>query len=738
MKKTMKKLACAVLTLTVVFSTACGVAGPQGVQGITPKLRISETTNEWEVSYDEGATWTSLGVKATGEQGATGANGAAGENGSNGTKVEIGENGNWFLDGVDTGVKASCDCGTSNPPPTPNPDPAPTEFVPVTRFVVTSDVHYRENGAYESQARLNAVFDTAYEYAESQTDYAGLDGIFFVGDQTNNGSEAEQKAFFNTVSQKVKGDTVVRAVMGNHEYYATGHYTAESMAQAPLNFIEWAGYDDEDAHLIIDGYHYIFASMDKYRGNTGKENEFLSPTKLAWLESELDEAVAADPTGEKPIFVFQHVGADNTILGSTGRGGDIALRELLNDYPNVVDFSGHTHYSILDPRSIWQGEFTAFGTGAMSYLGIEMNGGYYVEQDETGELVSSTETGLRNGNMYYVCEISADNEMRVLRYDAINEAVYGEPYYLDSFGTPSNFKYTDARKDASIAPHFETGDKINFTLTTDKKIEFTFPQASGKDFAHYYRVELYNGESLIKTEYKHSRFHMASKAPTEMSVALDGLVAETEYTVKVFPVNSYAKVGEPLIAKVSTQKATVINYYTLADFTDENSGTICNVDGYGYGSTKEQAYRMQPTYSDGTVKAGFYLDRYHADGGSTKLAAFTVTMPTGLDLSKDGIVIRVRLIDKTSSITPDRFTLLTKAGQKTWQTKASTDFPGVTMPYQEWMEVKISSSDLEAMGYANGDTTLYFGGWITASKDKHLKCGLWFQVDEIKHYEQIQ
>ena len=43
--------------------------GTQGAQGITPQLRINETSNEWEVSVDEGKTWKSLGVKATGEKG---------------------------------------------------------------------------------------------------------------------------------------------------------------------------------------------------------------------------------------------------------------------------------------------------------------------------------------------------------------------------------------------------------------------------------------------------------------------------------------------------------------------------------------------------------------------------------------------------------------------------------------------------------------------------------------------
>jgi hypothetical protein len=63
------------------------VDGENGIDGITPKLRINAETNEWEVSYDNGATWTSMGVKATGEQG------EQGEKGDKGDKGEAGENG---------------------------------------------------------------------------------------------------------------------------------------------------------------------------------------------------------------------------------------------------------------------------------------------------------------------------------------------------------------------------------------------------------------------------------------------------------------------------------------------------------------------------------------------------------------------------------------------------------------------------------------------------------------------
>ena len=123
----------------------------------TPRLRINAESNEWEVSYDEGQTWTSLGVKATGEKGdkgdkgdpgkdgapgkdgkdgttpmlkigddslwyvsydggqswislgvkATGADGQDGKDGKDGLVPYIGANGNWWLGDTDTGVKAS-------------------------------------------------------------------------------------------------------------------------------------------------------------------------------------------------------------------------------------------------------------------------------------------------------------------------------------------------------------------------------------------------------------------------------------------------------------------------------------------------------------------------------------------------------------------------------------------------------------------------------------------------------
>ena len=54
-----------------------GAQGESGADGITPQIRINDSTNEWEVSTDNGSTWKSTGVKATGSQGEAGKDGIA-------------------------------------------------------------------------------------------------------------------------------------------------------------------------------------------------------------------------------------------------------------------------------------------------------------------------------------------------------------------------------------------------------------------------------------------------------------------------------------------------------------------------------------------------------------------------------------------------------------------------------------------------------------------------------------
>ena len=81
-----------------------GADGVNGKDGIAPKVQINAITNEWEISVNNGLSWTSTGVKATGVDGKDGADG---QDGKDGDTPFIGANGNWWIGTTDTGVKAA-------------------------------------------------------------------------------------------------------------------------------------------------------------------------------------------------------------------------------------------------------------------------------------------------------------------------------------------------------------------------------------------------------------------------------------------------------------------------------------------------------------------------------------------------------------------------------------------------------------------------------------------------------
>ena len=88
--------------------TSVKAKGDKGDAGITPMLKIN-TDNYWYVSYDNGSSWNSLDVKATGEDGDIGAQGKkgdtglAGQNGVDGLNGKDGINGKDGKDGI--GIK---------------------------------------------------------------------------------------------------------------------------------------------------------------------------------------------------------------------------------------------------------------------------------------------------------------------------------------------------------------------------------------------------------------------------------------------------------------------------------------------------------------------------------------------------------------------------------------------------------------------------------------------------------
>ena len=414
------------------------------------------------------------------------------------------------------------------------------EFQPILRFVVASDVHIHDSDSEQEEERLAKLFDVAYAYARKQKGYKNLDAVLIAGDFVNRGTPSSMEKAFSIVEENIKKGTEFRAIMGNHEFY----HEEKDTKRTEQNWLAASGYDSADAHLIIGGYHFVMISPDTK--GTG-----YSAQKQRWLMEEMEKAAADDPTGRKPIFVLQHHHISDTVYGS-GAWGVEDLRGILNNYPQVVDFSGHSHFPINDPTSMWQGEFTALGTGTLSYYEMGLAGvdpDYIFPTDDEGSWAEK-KSGERDAAQFYIVEVDANNAIKIQGYDLLSDTFMIEPYLLRTVGNPAEFKYTDARAEASEVPVFDDDATIEPVNITAFGVKLKFPQATCKDNVQHYRCELYLNGELKETVYRLSCTFFRP-TPEELTTTFTKVYAGKEYTVKIYAVNSWAKDSEPLVGTIT-------------------------------------------------------------------------------------------------------------------------------------------------------------------------------------------
>ena len=179
--------------------------------------------------------------------------------------------------------------------------------------------------------------------------------------------------------------------------------------------------ENVDTDIVINGYHFIGVSYD--------DNGKTFSGKTEWLKERLDNATKENPN--KPIFVYQHPSPTLTIYGSIS-WSDFDIRKVLSDYPQVVDFSGHSHYSPSDPRNVWQGEFTAIGCGSLKALMSNLN---YIEgdNDAPGKSAAAWLVEADNEGSIYDCRargFARLEEQKDFLKNPVIEGSYGEFWSL--------------------------------------------------------------------------------------------------------------------------------------------------------------------------------------------------------------------------------------------------------------------------------------------------------------------
>lgn len=406
------------------------------------------------------------------------------------------------------------------------------DFVPLMRFAVTSDVHTEFLGGRQNR-RLAKMIKSAYAAARSHEAYKDLDGLLIAGDVTDRGYKFQYLAFQSVLNANILEETSPMVILAKS-------HDCSTLKKDALDFYEDLSGLSTDFHKIIKGFHFIGISTTHYRDTDDK----YSQAQLQWFDEQLADAVADDP--DKPIFVSHHEHVLNTVYGSREdlgeRWGTPEFYDILAKYPQVVDFSGHSHYPLNDPRSIWQGDFTALGTSTLYYYE------FTVDNVKTYHPKNN-----KNASQYWLVEVDAANRVRLRGYDLIGEAFVCE-YIIDTPADKNTFAYTPEKMQASSSPPaFESDAKAKLKNIADS-ISLDLPAAKSTDgkIIFLYRVYVFDeSENQVGNFWELSGYYF-TPPPSKVNVNI-GKLPKGNYTYKAHAENAYGMQSAPLIGSFSVK-----------------------------------------------------------------------------------------------------------------------------------------------------------------------------------------
>ena len=348
-----------------------------------------------------------------------------------------------------------------------------------------------------------------------------VDMILFAGDIGDLGTYFAFELYKKTIDEVYGEDRpIIQTVMGNHDFWNKDTATAINHIKAFETVMEQSPW----THYVVNGYHFIGASP-----NCGMmKRDYVLTTR--WLEKELEKA-SADSQG-KPIFVMTHNQPKDTCYGSD-EWGDSSLNEVLEKYPNVVLFGGHSHYSVLDERTIWQGDYTVIQTQSLSYIELE-----------TGKENGTIPPNADKTPMGYIMEFT-DSEIQIHRvlFDGSDMGIEQKADMLWSFDLPyeNTGKYSfDARKAVNSAPVIT--DTYGTASINGENIELTFTAGEDDDFVHSYEVVVDDKDSFLFFSDFYNGLENMSDTVT-LSLKSDG----EKHSYKIYAVDSWGEKSENFV-----------------------------------------------------------------------------------------------------------------------------------------------------------------------------------------------
>lgn len=392
------------------------------------------------------------------------------------------------------------------------------------------------------------------------------DVLIYAGDFTDVGTKKAWKSFQEKYKKVFSDQDIVPVfVMGNHDHWLpplNKGFDIPTPAKMQKRFMKYTG-EHPFSHKVVNGYHFIGWSSEN--GSYDK-----SYTNTDWARKEIESAIKQSP--DKPVFVITHLNPENSVYGSD-EWGNSDIYSVLKDYPQVISFSGHSHYSLLDERSIYQGEFTAINTQSIDYIELEsgkFNGS--VPCDAYGESIADEVPAIM---MMYADE----GGVKIDRLNAVTGEKIKDSWIINDPCDKASFTYTEEKRKAeNKAPWFEAdayGEIYETVSSKGKPItNVVFTAAKDDDFVHSYAIEYFDADSnklsFEKTDYdghvikKDGKTQFADrtiyfssfmvgldKMPEKEELRLTGHIPENAAYIKIYAVDSWGEESEPIKVKLN-------------------------------------------------------------------------------------------------------------------------------------------------------------------------------------------
>jgi hypothetical protein len=305
----------------------------------------------------------------------------------------------------------------------------------------------------------------------------------------------------------------------------------------------------------VNGFDFIGAEWYGYDKEPGYDKT------AEWFAAHGGEL---DPS--KPFFYYLHQPPAGTTSGSWETKLSRMVTDTLSPRPNAVAFSGHTHWTLNDERSIWQGAFTAVQVPSLSCTGV-MSGyenGADVRNGKSNLAMPPHPARFRLEEPQGLVVSVFANRMEMERYDFKKFIHTADTWTVPLPLSAANRPYAFApRSKTCPVPQFPSDAELVLTTRNTETragkyaivMVANFPNARAVSAARAFDYEIRavptDGSKPMVKKFLSPAFHkLKEDEPARMTFwfnVLD-LPQDREYRIEVYPRNCFGVCGKPLVS----------------------------------------------------------------------------------------------------------------------------------------------------------------------------------------------